>query len=92
MDQSLVQVGLPAHCAFGDCDTKGFVKPHTDYGGWYKSKMFRKLFHKRWFCPEHYEEGRTIDNKFYKNYLTPDPYPAEEIEATQDKLYKLLED
>lgn len=84
-------VGLPVTCAFGDCGTKGHVKPQSDYGGWYKSKMFRMRPRKRWYCPEHYEEGRAIDNKFYQNYLTPDPYSESELEATQDELYKLLD-
>lgn len=88
MDQALAKIGLPVKCAFGDCRTRGFVKPHN-YAGWYKIKMFRFNIHKRWFCPEHYEDGRRIDNEFYRNYLTPDPYP-EEKDPTEE-LYKLLD-
>jgi len=96
MDQALIQVGLPVTCAYGDCGTKGFVKPrnteNTDYAGWYKSKFFRLRLRKRWFCPEHYEEGQRIDNQFYENYKTPDPYPEEAVQAaTVDELYKLLD-
>ncbi len=84
-------VGFPVKCR--KCGEKGFVKPRTDYGGWYKSKLLRMSV-KRWFCPEHYEIGRKMDNHFYENYLTPDPYDAKElaaIEETQDELYKLLD-
>lgn len=91
MEQALIQVGLPVKCAFGDCESTGFVKPHTDHDGWYKSKMFRMRPRKRWFCPEHYERGREIDNRFYENYKTPDPYPEQAIEDTVDELYKLLD-
>lgn len=91
MEEALIQVGLPVTCAFGDCGTKGFVKPATDYGGWYKSKFFRLRFKKRWYCPEHYEKGREIDNRFYENYKTPDPYPEESVEKTEEELYKLLD-
>lgn len=91
MDQALIQVGLPVKCAYGDCESKGFVKPHSDYGGWYKSKFFRFRPRKRWYCPDHYEEGRAIDNKFYENYRTPDPYPEQQTENTVDELYKLLD-
>lgn len=85
-------MGLPVACAFGDCEAKGHVKPQSDYGGWYKSKMFRFRPRKRWFCPEHYEQGRAIDNKFYENYRTPDPYPEKaQVEKTEEELYKLLD-
>jgi hypothetical protein len=91
MEEALRQIGLPVKCAYGDCEVTGHVKPGTDYGGWYKSKMFRFKPRKRWFCPEHYEDGRRIDNKFYENYRTPDPYPEQEAEATIDELYKLID-
>lgn len=92
MDQALSKVGLPVKCAYGDCKAKSLVRPQSDYGGWYKSKLFRYKQHLRWFCPKHYEKGREIDNKFYENYQTPDPYPQEEIDKTQDELYKLLDE
>jgi len=90
MDQALIKVGLPVQCAYGDCMTTGFVKPGADHGGWYKSKLFR-FKRKRWFCPKHYEKGREIDNKFYENYKTPDPYPEKETDTTLDDLYKALD-
>lgn len=89
VDNALVRVGLPVKCGWGDCEATGFVKPATDYGGWYKSKMFRLRIKKRWFCPEHYEKGRELDNRFYENYKTPDPYP--EPEDSLDELYKLID-
>lgn len=94
MDQALIQVGLPVRCAFGDCGTTGHVKPafvDPKHGGWYKSKFFRFRPRKMWYCPKHYEKGREIDNRFYENYKTPDPYPEQETEATVDELYKLLD-
>ena len=90
MEAALEAVGLPVSCAFGDCEVKGFVKPRTDYGGWYKSKLFR-FKRKRWFCPDHYEHGRAIDNKFYENFKTPDPYTDDETEHAVNELYKLLD-
>lgn len=90
MDQALIQVGLPVKCR--KCLAPGFVKPNSDYGGWYKSKMFRMFPRNRWYCPEHYEIGRSVDNKFYENYKTPDPYPEKpKVEATVEDLYKLLD-
>lgn len=92
MDHTLIRIGLPVKCAYGDCGTKDFVKPNTDYGGWYKSKMFRFKPRKRWFCPEHYEFARNKDNHFYENYKTPDPYIEEAAQAkTVDELYDLID-
>lgn len=94
MDQALIQIGLPVHCAWGDCEASGFVKPKfvdETHGGWYKSKMFRMRPRKRWFCPDHYEEGRAFDNRFYENFRTPDPYPADMTKEAQEELYKLLD-
>lgn len=91
METAIEVVGLPVKCR--KCGEKGFVKPRSDYGGWYKSKLFR-LKRAKWYCPEHYEIGRKVDNHFYDNYLTPHPYTKTElevIEETQDELYKLLD-
>lgn len=83
----IAHVGMPVTCR--QCKVKAFVKPNTDYDGWYKSKIFR-FKRLRWFCPEHYEIGREIDNRFYENYKTPDPEP--EPENVEAELYNLLED
>lgn len=92
MEEVLVRVGLPVKCR--KCKKKGFVKPNTDYGGWYKSKFYR-LQHLKWYCPKHYEIGRKVDNQFYENYKTPDPnseeVPQAKVEATTEELYKLLD-
>lgn len=92
MDEAIRQVGLPVHCR--KCEVAGFVKPGTDYGGWYKSKKYRTT-NNRWFCPEHYEIGRKVDNDFFQRSPTPDPYSEEEkqkqIESTEEELYKLLD-
>lgn len=91
MDHALVEVGLPVKCAWGDCGTKGNVKPATDYGGWYKSKFFRFRIKKRWYCPEHYEKGRELDNRFYDNWKTPDPYTEKDTANIEEELYALLD-
>ena len=91
MEEALLQVGLPVKCAYGDCEDTNFVKPQTDYDGWYKSKFFRFRFKKRWFCPEHYEAGREIDNRFYDNWKTPDPYNENDTASIEEELYKLLD-
>ena len=95
IDNALLRVGLPVRCGFGDCGATGFVKPKCvdpKHAGWYKSKLFRRTSKKRWYCPEHYEEGRAIDNRFYENYKTPDPYPEpKQVEETVDELYKLID-
>ena len=89
LDEVLIQVGLPVKCR--KCRTGGFIKPMSDYGGWYKSKIFR-FKRLKWYCPEHYEIGRHIDNQFYENYKTPDPYKENEVvQDTTDELYKLLD-
>lgn len=92
MEEALIQVGLPVKCRM--CETRGFVKPKfmdPEHGGWYKSRMFRTK-RLRWYCPEHYENGRAEDNKFYENYKTPDPYPEEVAQAkTTEELYALLD-
>lgn len=85
MDEALIQVGLPVKCIYADCQTRGFVKPGTDYGGWYKARIYRKRKNK-WFCPEHYNNGKEADERFYK---TPQP---ELKDTTEEELYKLLED
>ena len=88
MEEALIQVGLPVKCIYADCQTRGFVKPGTDYDGWYKAELYRRR-RKRWFCPKHHNNGKEIDDRFYKKYETPIPKVKE---TTEDELYKLLED
>lgn len=94
MEEALIQVGLPVRCAYGDCGVTGHVKPKfvdETHGGWYKSKFFRLRPRKRWFCPEHYEQGREIDNRFYENWKTPDPYTEKDTDNIEEELYALLD-
>jgi hypothetical protein len=93
MEEFFIRVGLPVVCAWSDCGTKGNIKPKfidETHGGWYKSKLLRTK-RKKWFCPEHYEQGRALDNRFFENYKTPDPYPEDQTEAATAELYKLLD-
>ena len=83
MEPALIAVGLPVKCR--KCGKKGFVKPRTDYGGWYKSRLLRRTTRK-WFCPEHAEKGEKMDKNFYERYKTPEP-----VESTEEELYKLLD-
>lgn len=88
MDETLLQVGLPVKCR--KCDTKGFVKPDKKYGGWYKSRLFRTK-RLRWYCPEHHDIGKSVDDKFFK---TVDNQPREEVDqqaSVEEELYKLLD-
>lgn len=94
MDATLFRVGMRVRCRI--CPAEGRVKPQTDYEGWYKSKLLRKS--NRWFCPgEHYKIGRDMDNRFYDNHMTPDPWTEEEKKAqehaksAEEELYELLD-
>lgn len=92
MEEALLQVGLPVKCAYGDCETTGFVKPlcvDPKRGGWYKSRMFRFRIGKRWFCPKHAKKAKEMEDKFYEKYRTPAPEPK--AEDTVEELYKLLD-
>lgn len=91
MEEAIIQVGLPVKCNYGDCGVTGNVKPDKQYGGWYKSKMFRMRWKKQWYCPEHYEQGREIDNRFYENWKTPDPYTEKDTDNIEEELYALLD-
>ena len=85
MDEVLLKIGFPVNCR--KCRVEGRVRPQTDYGGWYKSTLLRKS--NRWFCPEHHDIGKQMDNGFYARYATPEPVEAPE--ETVDELYKLLD-
>lgn len=83
MDQALTQVGLPVRCAWADCQTKGFVKPATDHGGWMRRTG------RRWYCPDHAKEAKQFYDSIVAKYATPDPEPIPE--DTEAELYKLLD-
>jgi hypothetical protein len=84
MDAALELVGLPVKCAWGDCGTKGFVKPRTDYGGWVKR------WHKQWYCPKHAEQAQKHYDAIVERYKNP-PVEVAGEDTTQDELYKLLD-
>ena len=94
MEPALLNVGLPVLCAGATdeairCDLRGFVKPGTDYSGWYKSKLLRGYSTKRWFCPEHASDGKEIDDRFYARYQTPAAELMKEIQADKVMLDKM---
>lgn len=90
MDEAILQIGAPVKCKL--CDTTGRVKPQTDYDGWYKSRLLRNNWRKRWFCPgEHAQIGKDMDTNFYERYATPTTTPATAVEDTTEELYKLLD-
>lgn len=82
METALAKIGLPVKCR--KCREPGLVKPATDYGGWYKSKLFRSP-HLRWYCPEHYEIGKAVDERFKTIGITAEP------DTTEEELYALLD-
>lgn len=83
MEQALIKVGLPVKCR--KCGKKGFVKPGTDYGGWFGSRLF-KLRHLRWYCPKHAKIGKAVDDRFFEHCRDPEPAP----DAIAD-LYAILD-
>lgn len=82
MDEVLVKVGLPVKCR--KCRVRGFIKPGSDYGGWFKSKLFTRP-HLRWYCPEHAEIGKAVDARFNTMGITALP------DTTEEELYALLD-
>lgn len=86
MEEALIKVGLPVKCA--KCKKEGRVRP-KDYGGWYKSRLFRLRPKKRWFCPEHHDIGKRMDEHFYDISQTPQPDTT--VEDSTEELYKLLD-
>jgi len=85
MDEALIQVGLPVKCR--TCGKKGYVKPHTDYNGWYRWKLLREV--SRWYCPDDAPKGVAMKQNMDDGYPTPELETApEDIEA---ELYKLLD-
>lgn len=84
MDQALIKIGLPVSCSA--CGEKGYVKPATDYGGWYKQKLITKT---RWYCPAHSEAIRKFVKSLDEKFATPEPEKT--LEATTEELYALLD-
>lgn len=84
MDQALIQVGLPVKCCWADCETKGFVKPWTNYGGW------ARRLRRKWYCPDHAKQAKQFYDNIVESYKTPDPAP-EPAKETVEELYALLD-
>lgn len=92
MEETLIKVGLPVKCGWGDCPATGFVRPafvDPTHGGWYKSQLMRFNLRKRWACPEHAQKRKEYDEWFYDRYRTPEP--PEKPEESLDELYKILD-
>lgn len=82
MDAAIEQIGLPVKCY--RCKERGFVKPRTDYEGWYRVKISGRS---RWYCPEHSSSASVFYKSMKDGYKTP-----EITLTTEQELYKLLED
>lgn len=93
MDQALLKVGLPVKCR--KCRKEGRVKP-KNYGGWHKSQILRFKPNK-WFCPEHAEIGKDMDERFYQISVASaeaqqqEQVKVEEQKSDIDELYELLD-
>lgn len=88
MDQALIKIGLPVKCH--TCEQRGYIKPGTNYGGWYKYKPLRKPI--IWYCPTEAEKIRQYRKGIEDRYATPAPSPQAVAQAsTEEELYKLLD-
>ena len=82
VDEVLVRMGLPVKCR--KCKKQGFVRPISDYGGWFKSKIFRAPY-LRWYCPKHYKIGEAVDARYNTTGITA------LSDTTEEELYALLD-
>lgn len=81
MEEAIIKVGLPVKCA--KCHTRGFVRPHTDYGGWIRWKRLRAI--SIWYCPAHADAVGRIEDRANGHQAAKPELTAEE------QLYKLLD-
>jgi len=81
MEEAIIKVGLPVKCA--KCHTRGFVRPHTDYGGWTRLKRLRAI--SIWYCPDDADAAVRTEQRA-NSYQSP----KSEL-STEDELYKLLD-
>lgn len=86
VEEALKRVGLPVKCHV--CKTRGFIKPNTDYGGWYKLKVLRSP--SKWYCPEEAKAVKQSRHDFDARYNTPEE-KIDTTEQAKDELYKLLD-
>lgn len=84
MEEAIIQIGLPVKCAWGDCETTGFVKPGSDHGGWLRRSFIK------WYCPDHAKEAKEMYDRIAEKYRTPELVQASD--NAEEELYKLLED
>lgn len=53
MEEAIAKIGLPVKCHI--CKIGAYIKPRTDYGGWFKLKSLNRIL---WYCPEHAGGGQ----------------------------------
>lgn len=88
VEETIERVGLPVKCRI--CKVRGYIKPRTDYGGWYKFKPIRKPT--VWYCPVEAEKIKIYRQSILDRYATPAPSPEVVAQAkTEEELYKLLD-
>lgn len=87
MDAALLQVGLPVRCR--KCRVRGFVRPQTDYGGWWRLKLLRGR--SIWYCPEHALDGREGEQAIIDRYPDKKAEPVVDTATTEEELYALLD-
>lgn len=87
MDAALLQVGLPVRCR--KCRVQGFVRPQTDYGGWWRLKLLRGR--SIWYCPEDRLDGQHGEEAIKSWYPDKKAEPVVDTSTTEEELYKLLE-
>lgn len=90
MEQAILAVGLPVTCI--DCGAKGSVKPRSDYGGWYKSRLLRNRA-KKWYCPSHAVKYKKVEDRFLSGgYSKNTPIEVETKEkSVEEQLYDLID-
>jgi hypothetical protein len=87
-EEVIERIGLPVKCH--TCKKRGFVKPRTDYGGWYKYKPIGRSI--IWYCPGEAEQVKQWRQGFQDRYATPAPSQEAVAKAsTEEELYKLLD-
>lgn len=84
MESALTKVGLPVKCR--TCGTRAFVKPNSDYDGWWRIKIMGKPV---WYCPEDVPKGQGMHSGVAN--LLETMTPLETSDHTVDELYKLLD-
>ncbi|HPR10626.1 MAG TPA: hypothetical protein PLJ04_03530 [Candidatus Saccharibacteria bacterium] len=84
VEEAIKKIGLPVRCHI--CKERGFIKPQTNLGGWYRARLFRSKW--TWYCPKDYPGD--IDEKIRSRYATP-VKQEDEMATVEEQLYKLLD-